>query len=120
MPLPQLADDPFILLDIPPSRQYFQDILVGAGLSPHIAHRSSSIELVRGMVAIGLGYSLMVTRPAGDVSYDGRPIAVRPIAGHVPASDVVLCARKERHQPQSSRLFQGFVQGHFAPPGGGT
>ncbi|HBS39256.1 MAG TPA: transcriptional regulator, partial [Rhodobacteraceae bacterium] len=55
--LSQLVDEPLILLDIAPSRQFFLSLFETAGLTPKIAHTSPSLELVRGMVGHGLGYS---------------------------------------------------------------
>ncbi|MBT4233140.1 MAG: LysR family transcriptional regulator, partial [Marinovum sp.] len=77
--LSQLVDEPLILLDIAPSRQFFLSLFKTAGLTPKIAHTSPSLELVRGMVGHGLGYSILVTRPHGDMTYDGKKLAIRPL-----------------------------------------
>jgi DNA-binding transcriptional LysR family regulator len=57
--LEQLADEPYIMLDIPRTRDYFLSIFGGLGLQPNIAHRASSAEMVRSLVANGFGYSLL-------------------------------------------------------------
>jgi DNA-binding transcriptional LysR family regulator len=46
--------------------------------------------MVRGLVANGLGYSLLGTKPAHDVSYDGRVLVTRPLAGAAAPSRLVL------------------------------
>ena len=70
--LSDLAAEPMVLLDVKPSRDYFTSIFSEVNLEPTIAFRSPSFETVRGMVANGLGYSLLVTRPANNQSYDGQ------------------------------------------------
>ena len=72
VPLYALRDEPFILLDIAPSRTYFTRILAEAGITPKLAFASPSLEVVRGLVGQGLGYSILVTRPHGDRSYCRR------------------------------------------------
>ncbi len=88
--LSDLAPLPLILLDVPPSRDYFLGLFHAAGLSPHISHSSPSIEMVRGMVGWGLGYSLLVTRPDGDRTYDGQSLAIRPLQDPAQPSKIVL------------------------------
>lgn len=90
--LAQLAGLPLILLDVPPSRDYFLGLFASVGLVPEIAFSSPSLELVRGMVGRGLGYSILVTRPAGDMTYDGHQVVVRPLAGHPATSKIVLAS----------------------------
>jgi len=51
-----------MLLDVTPSRTYFVSLLLDPGLTPNIVFGSPSIEMVRGMVGLGFGFSLLVTR----------------------------------------------------------
>ena len=78
--LQDLASEPLILLDQPLSRDYIADLYTAIGCQPNVALRPSSIEMVRSLVGQGIGYSILVTRPAGDLSYDGKPLVTRPIA----------------------------------------
>ena len=55
-----------------------------------IAQRLGSLEMVRGFVAHGLGLALLATKPANAMSYDGRPLISRPLAGAVANSHLVL------------------------------
>jgi len=90
----QLAAKPMVLLDAPPSGDYFVSLFDGLD-GPNIVYRTSSLEMARGIVAQGLGYSLLATRPASSVSYDGKMLAMRPLAGNPAASDLVLCHKKD-------------------------
>jgi len=90
--LRDLKDEPMILLDISPSRSYFLGLFEAVGLEPTISYSSPSLELVRGMVGRGLGYSILVTRPQGDVTYEGLPLVVRPLENKVAFSKIVLAS----------------------------
>ncbi|MBC9943642.1 LysR family transcriptional regulator [Leucobacter sp. cx-328] len=83
--LSELADDPFVLLDLPDSNDYFLDILRGAGVTPNLAYRSSSYETVRSMVATGLGYTILNQRPRISQTYTGRSAVAVEILGDVPS-----------------------------------
>ena len=114
MALAQLAGEPLILLDIPPSRDYFTGLLKAAGITPRLAFASPSLELVRGLVGRGLGYSLLVTRPAGDRTYDGLALAARPIADRVAGSDVALACLAGVRPSRAATAFGGDCQAWFA------
>ena len=51
--LAELRAEPFILLDLPHSRDYFMRLFGSVGITPHIAYRSKAYELTRGLVEIG-------------------------------------------------------------------
>jgi DNA-binding transcriptional LysR family regulator len=46
-----------------------------------------------GLVGHGLGYSLLATKPANNMSYDGRALVTRPLASAAAASRLVLATR---------------------------
>lgn len=93
--LAALAPEPMILLDVPPSRDYFTGLFTHNGLTPRIAYSSPSLELVRGMVGCGLGYAILTTRPANDVTYQGDTIVTRPLKQDVDKSHVVLASHDQ-------------------------
>ncbi|MDA3629333.1 LysR substrate-binding domain-containing protein [Saccharopolyspora sp. WRP15-2] len=88
--LRDLADEPMVLLDLPHSREYFRELLSAAGATPRIAYRSHSVEAVRGMVARGLGFSLLNQQPVFDGTYGGGRVESRPIADDAPSLSVVV------------------------------
>ncbi|MBP0580666.1 flavin reductase [Labrys sp. LIt4] len=109
-----LAAEPMILLDAPPSRDYFTGILEDAGIKPLIAYRSISFEMVRGMVAHGLGYSILATKPASDMSYDGLNLATRPLTGRHRENRIVLAHRAGRELSPAARHFADLCAKRFA------
>ncbi len=112
--LEQLADEPMILLDVAPSRAYFTGMLKAAGIEPRIAFSSPSLELVRGLVGRGLGYSLLVTRPSGDVSYDGQPLAVCAVRDPVERSRIVLAMLQALRPTRVMSAFEAFAIAYFS------
>lgn len=77
--LAELVPEPMILLDVNPSSENTQMMFSAAGLEPWIRFRPTDFEVTRSMVARGMGYAILVQRPAGDMSYEGRPLRVLPI-----------------------------------------
>ncbi|WP_246624542.1 LysR family transcriptional regulator [Oceanobacter mangrovi] len=66
----ELAEQPLVMLDWPVSRQYFMSLFISLGLKPNCAFRTHSLSMARGMVANGLGYSLLNMPMSGDSSSD--------------------------------------------------
>ena len=99
--LAQLEDMPFIMLHIPKTRDYFLSVFASLGLKPNIAHRVTSAEMVRGLVASGFGYSLL-----NFGSHERKDIVYRPIRGYTRTSQLVA-VRQYRHP--SSELIEAFV-----------
>ena len=105
--LKDVAREPFILLDIAPSHTYFTRILEREGIVPQVAFASPSLEVVRGLVGQGLGYSILITRPFGDTSYSGEKLAARPIAEPVQPGIIALASLR---QLRKTRLVTAFEQ----------
>lgn len=110
-----LVDEPFVLLDGPPSRDYFLSIFAKADVQPNVAFATSSLELVRGIVGHGLGYSILATKPAAAMTYDGRALVTRPLIADAHASLVVLAKRKGAKLSQPAFAFAENCREHFAP-----
>ena len=87
--LAQFADEPVVLLDLPHSRDYFSRVFASGGVSPDVRYRTTSPELVRAMVARGMGVALLNMRPAHATSVDGHEFAMLDIEDSVPSLHVV-------------------------------
>ncbi|WP_284164326.1 LysR family transcriptional regulator [Frigidibacter sp. SD6-1] len=88
--LHDLADEPLILADQGLSVSHMRALFTRAGLAPRIARRAASLDLMRSFAANGLGVGLSYSRPAPDISCDGRPLAIRPVTGTGRGEAVVL------------------------------
>jgi DNA-binding transcriptional LysR family regulator len=85
-----LAAEPLILFDVPPAVSNTHDVLRRAGVAPRIGQRTTNFELVRSLVARGLGYSVLLQTPQPPFSYEGRPLVTRPIRGDSTQLAVVM------------------------------
>ncbi|HLG79851.1 MAG TPA: LysR family transcriptional regulator [Bradyrhizobium sp.] len=77
--LKDLVGEPMVLLDHPRTRDYFLSLFGSRGLSPMVAHRTESFEMVRSLVANGFGYALLNFVPPYDVEGHGKLVS-RPLA----------------------------------------
>ncbi len=111
--LEDLQREPLILLDVEPSRDYFLSLFRDAGLRPQMGFRARSLETVRGFVGHGLGYSLLATKPANNMTYDGRALAVRPLTDAVKKSRLVLVAPRSRAMSPMAREFAEHCRSFF-------
>jgi len=102
-----------ILLDVEPSKRYFMGLFTAEGLAPAIAFSSPSLELVRGLVGRGEGFSVLVTRPPGDISYDGQPLAVRRIRETVEPGRIALVRHVDLRSNHLMDAFAAFACDHF-------
>jgi len=103
--LEDLRDEEFLLLDLPMSGDYFMSLFRTAQIEPKIRYRSSSLEVVRTMVANDQGYSLANALPRSDLAMDGRRIIRRPLAGRHRPLTIGLVSLVD---VQKSKLFQAF------------
>ena len=105
--LDELAQLPMVLLDLPMSREYFLSLFSKAGLEPNIVARSRSEDVVRSMVANGIGYALFNVRPKSTQSLDGKRLVRLRLAGEQRPMLLGLATYKPM---KPSRLTQAFMQ----------
>jgi len=111
--LETLAQEPLILLDVEPSRDYFLSLFRDHGLEPFVGYRASSFEMVRGLVGHGMGYSLLATKPANSMSYDGRALVTRALTTSVENSRLVLAHLAARPMDAGALAFAGHCRSFF-------
>ncbi|NLU83939.1 LysR substrate-binding domain-containing protein [Rhodococcus sp. HNM0569] len=106
--LADLADDPMVLLDAPPSSNHAMGLCREAGFSPRVAYRTANFETARAFVGRGLGWGILLQRPRYDVTYEGRHVVVRPIAAGAPVA-VVVAWHRESVLSRAARAFVDFA-----------
>lgn len=105
--LEELAPEPMVLLDLPMSRDYFMSIFSQAGIEPQIVARARSEDVIRSMVANGLGYTLFNARSKSTQSLDGKRFVRLRLAGeHRP----MLLGLATYTPVKQSRVTQAFMQ----------
>ncbi|MBJ3775759.1 LysR family transcriptional regulator [Acuticoccus mangrovi] len=115
--LAALADEPFLLLDLPHTRDYFLSLFATAGVEPKVALRSQSADLIRGLVGHRQGYTLHNAVPKTDASVDGGRIATIPIAGSPEPVRIVGLALGRQVSRPAMEAFSRYLRSAFSPGG---
>lgn len=109
--LTELADLPFVLLDLPLTRQYFISLFEKGGIAPRIVLETNSPAALRSYVGAGVGFSLMTVRPANMSAENGRPLAYIELDEDYPPMSVGLAFLKELRRSRASLAFEEFCRG---------
>jgi DNA-binding transcriptional LysR family regulator len=115
--LTEFADEPFILLDLPHSRDYFQGLFAACGMEPRVGMRSRSYELIRGLVGHGHGYAIFNVVPRTMIGYDGSRIAVLPIIEPLAPTHITSLRLRRQSVRPAVQAFADFLRDSFAPGG---
>jgi len=100
--LHDLAKEPLILIDLPHSREFLMAPFWQCGLSPEVRYRATSLELVRSMVAHGLGASLLITQ--GETGSSSASAVERPIREATIRQPLVIARSARASRTQASEL----------------
>jgi DNA-binding transcriptional LysR family regulator len=104
-----LARKPFVLMDLPHSRDYFHGLFSEQKIVPSIEFRCQSFEAVRAFVATGLGVSILNIRPATDVTHIGRPVVMRPFIEPLRPLKVSILRNNRLRMRPALQLFLDFA-----------
>ncbi|MDQ0769469.1 DNA-binding transcriptional LysR family regulator [Pseudarthrobacter defluvii] len=74
--LRDLDGEASVVLDLPYSREYYEQLYAIAGVVPKVRHRFAGYETVRSFVAKGHGYALLNQRIHSDLTYSGGRVVV--------------------------------------------
>jgi len=88
--LADLADSPLVLSQEGLSVQHMLSLFKTRKLTPTIAHRAASLELLRSLAANGQGIGISYSLPPSDFSYDGKPLRSVPISDTEIAEPIAL------------------------------
>jgi len=88
--LTDLVTEPLILFEEMLSNRHTLQLFRSQGLSPGVAHRVRSLEIMRSMAAFGEGVGISYTRPPGDQSYDGARVNAVPIIDSIAREPIIL------------------------------
>jgi DNA-binding transcriptional LysR family regulator len=103
--LDDLSGYPFIMLDIPGVREHYQTLFRQRGVQPNVQFRAHSLELVRSMVGMNLGYSFALLPILSQRSYSGDIIIRRPLNHDVDNAHLCLVSPKETIRPRKIEVF---------------
>jgi DNA-binding transcriptional LysR family regulator len=106
--LHDLAKEPFIQIDLPQSRDFLMAPFWQCGISPDVRYRATSIELVRSMVASGLGVSLLITQSPA-VAHSPL-VAERPLRESTIVQPLVIARPARTPRTRASDLLSACVR----------
>jgi len=115
--LADLRDEPFILLDLPHSRDYFMGLFHAVGVEPQIAFRSRAYELTRGLVGHGRGYTIQNVMPRTQITPDGGRVASVPLTDTLPPVRLVSLRLRRQTPRPAVEVFGRHLKSAFAPGG---
>lgn len=112
--LADLAGEPYIQYDATPGTRNVADAFAARGLEPRIAASVTQISLVEAIVARGVGYGLLMSRPnAVPTSIEGRPFVIRPLDPPVTVSHVVGIWPAAMHLTERASALLDFAAERF-------
>lgn len=82
--LARVAQFPLVQLDRPLARPYVNRLFRHKGLTPRIAARADSTEMVRSLVGAGVGLAVLSMRPLTSQSYGGDALITQPLESGLP------------------------------------
>ncbi|MFC0266875.1 LysR family transcriptional regulator [Kushneria aurantia] len=109
--LRELIDYPMVLLDWPQSREYFLSIFESRKLTPRVAYRARSLDMIRGLVASGFGFSLFNTPLTSRETFDGGRLRALWLQDDAqPLSMGIACVKGVRPSPAAQAMKQLALQ----------
>jgi DNA-binding transcriptional LysR family regulator len=108
--LADLRDEPYVMLDLPHSREYFAGLFDAVGGRPIAAFRSSQPEVVRGMVANGLGYSILNFPLKSSRTVDGGDFVIKQFKDDVNATTLGIAQSRSMKPRQVVQRFAAFCE----------
>jgi DNA-binding transcriptional LysR family regulator len=110
--LGDLTDEPYVLLDLPLSREYFTSLFLASNVPYQPALRVEDLTLVRSLVANGFGYSLVNQLPATTQAQDGGELAYVRLDTPVPPLRLGVALLAASTQPRAVKAFVEFAAQH--------
>lgn len=111
--LASLLGEPYVMLDLPHSREYFAALFDTVGERPVPVFRSAQPEVVRGMVANGLGYSILNFPLKSTHTVDGEDFIVKRFKDDVAATTLGIAQSRNMKPRQVVRRFASFCEAHI-------
>ncbi|MGM9473407.1 LysR family transcriptional regulator [Pseudarthrobacter sp. YS3] len=108
--LAEIAHEPAILLDVPPTVERLTAMMQAAGVEPRMRWTSSNMETIRAMVARGLGYSFMNSPPSTGTTYEGGKVVFIPVADRTAENAIVALRPAGQPAPRRVRAAIDFLR----------
>ena len=105
--LRELADEPYVEMDTDSARRFSREVFVRSGVEPIIGHRAGTVELVRGLIAQGLGYGVQILPPGSSRNGSDGLVVLPLIDGENLSSPLLLATLGAvRVSPQTEAVLK--------------
>lgn len=111
----ELGSLDLVLLDLPFTTRYLRDLLDAHEVDPCIVATASSAEMVRNLVAAGVGCSILNMRPLNDHTYSGKSVVEVPVRPPIQSLRLVLGTLEGNPRRLVSAVTRAF-QDYFNVP----
>lgn len=111
--LAELADEPYVLLDLPQSREYFLGLFLHERLEPTVVAGSPHTEVVRALVGAGHGFGLANLRPRNRAALDGSALAYVPLDSRYRPLTLGLATLESARKPRALVAFEDYCRAHI-------
>ena len=98
-----LANQEMITLDLPVTEFCFSNLFAEHKLEPRQGQRIKSYELLRNLVGLGEGFSILLMKPPEDITYTGKRVVARPIKEDIPSVQYGVSSLQSASQTQAVR-----------------
>jgi DNA-binding transcriptional LysR family regulator len=112
--LAELAREPLILIDLPHSRMYVENLASQAGAALTVAYRVSSFEMIRSLVSHGHGYSILNQHVSLEAVQGGREMVRRTLVDDLPPVKLVLAYVEGTRLSKRAKAFSEVSKAYFS------
>lgn len=114
-----IARYPYIVPTVDDAHRNAMRYWKSAGIEPASVIRTSSMEALREMVALGLGVTILSDLVFRPWSLEGRRIQAVAVEGHLPVMEVGLAWNRERPLSPAAQAFREFLAMSSSTPANG-
>ncbi|MCX7567429.1 LysR family transcriptional regulator [Sulfitobacter sp. F26169L] len=107
--LSELAAKPMIELFLPQTRSHYSDLFRKAKIDVNVVHSSSSVAMIRTMIAANLGFTLLNAKPLAAIDRRAGIVAV-PLRDRIKPRDFGLVMQTRVRQPRAVADFHAHCE----------
>lgn len=92
--LEQLEPEPLVVLELEHSKEYLFNLFSARSLKPNVVYSARSTDMMRAMIAAGMGYGIFNVRPMSKQTYAKGGLTRLPLAGDHDAPSAGVITRR--------------------------
>lgn len=115
--LADFVDEPFIQLDLPYSRDYYDQLFRLVGIAPNVRYRFNDYETVRSFAAMGHGYAVLNQHPTS-ATYSGAKLVALDLLDELPVIEVMAVWPEHMRLTRRAHAFVRACVDNYLPAAG--